>query len=100
MSAKLTRGTTRNVQPKLATHQEKEQARALMVDQIDDFFKRGGTIEQIPTGVSQLNYGVTRKQQEWHKELSAKGKKGAEKLFGRKSNGSRNTRVENNKSGS
>jgi hypothetical protein len=98
MSAKLTRGTTRNVQPKLATHKEKEQARALMGDQIDDFFKRGGTIEQIPTGVSQLNYGVTRKQQEWHKELSAKGKKGAEKLFRRKRNESTNTQAKDNQS--
>ena len=80
MSAKLTRGTTRNVQPKLPAWGEKEKARKQMQDQIDDFIKDGGVIEQVPIGTSGLENGATKKQRANLFHLSTKGKAGQEAL--------------------
>lgn len=81
MNKPLTRGTAKSVQPKLATWEEKEKARALLVDQIDAFFKDGGVIEEVKQGATGLVSGYTQKQRERKAELSEKGKKGAEHLF-------------------
>ena len=81
MNKPLTRGTAKSVQPKLATWEEKEKARLLMIDQIDAFFKNGGVIEEVKPGATGLVFGYTQKQRERKAELSEKGKKGAEHLF-------------------
>jgi hypothetical protein len=100
MSAKLTRGTTRNVQPKLPSSGEKEKARKQMQDQINNFIKDGGVIEQVPIGTSGLENGATKKQRVNLFELSKKGKAGAEalkKIRGKK-NESTSTQTKDNQS--
>lgn len=86
MNKPLTRGTAKSVQPKLATWEEKEKARLLMIDQIDAFFKDGGVIEEVKQGATGLVSGYTQKQRERKAELSEKGKKGADKLFNKRRN--------------
>jgi len=100
MSAKLTRGTAKNVQPKLATWEEKQKARKRLQEQIDDFIKDGGVIEEVPIGTSGLENGATKKQRSNLFHLSTKGKAGQEalkKIRGKK-NESTSTQAGNNKS--
>jgi hypothetical protein len=63
MSNNLTRGATRNVQPKLPALGEKEKAR-----------------KQMPIGTSGLENGATKKQRANLFHLSTKGKAGQEAL--------------------
>ena len=96
MSNNLTRGATRNVQPKLAAWGEKEQMQEL----VNNFIKDGGVIEQVPIGTSGLEQGATKKQRANLFHLSTKGKAGQEalkKIRGKK-NESTSTQAGNNKS--
>jgi len=71
------RRDTKNIVPKLATATEKESARNAMVNQIEDFFKRGGKIQEVEQGATALHFGRTKKQQD---DLLAKGKAGAKAM--------------------
>tara|TARA_R110002012_G_scaffold317016_1_gene532752 strand:- start:290 stop:658 length:369 start_codon:yes stop_codon:yes gene_type:complete len=100
MSNNLTRGATRNVQPKLPSAGEKEKARKQMQKLVNDFIKDGGVIEEVPIGTSGLENGATKKQRANLFHLSTKGKAGQEalkKIRGKK-NESTSTQAGNNKS--
>jgi hypothetical protein len=71
------RRDTKNIVPKLATALEKETARNAMVNQIEDFFNRGGKIQEIKQGATALHFGRTKRQQD---DLLAKGKAGAKAM--------------------
>ena len=71
------RRDTKNIVPKLATALEKESARNAMVDQLEDFFKRGGKIQEVKQGATALHFGRTKRQQD---DLLAKGKAGAKAM--------------------
>ena len=71
------RRDSKNIVPKLATALEKESARNAMVDQLEDFFKRGGKIQEVKQGATALHFGRTKRQQD---DLLAKGKAGAKAM--------------------
>ena len=48
-----------------------------MVDQLEDFFKRGGKIQEVKQGATALHFGRTKRQQD---DLLAKGKAGAKAM--------------------
>lgn len=68
------RKDSKNIVPKLATALEKELASNAMVDQLEEFFKRGGKVQEIKQGVTALHFGQTKKYQD---DIIAKGKAGA-----------------------